>query len=115
MSTARAFLRLAFLAATGCAGIDTHTVTAGWPDLAPIEHHVSNAAMRERCGIYLPVWSSPEGCAVFKFQDHECHIYVSSDFPRPTVLEHERLHCKGYDHIGSDDMQKMLSDWRARE
>lgn len=103
------------LALAGCAAIDAHTPTQGWPDLMPIEHHVSNAEMRDRCGVFLPVWSSPEGCAVFKFQDHECHIYVSADFPRQAVLEHERLHCKGYDHVGSDDMQKMLADWRSRE
>ncbi len=112
---ARTALSLTFLAGSGCATIDTHSLTAGWPDLMLIEHHVPHAEMRDRCGIFVPFGSSPEGCAIFKFQDRECHVYVSADFPSARVLEHERLHCKGYDHVGSTDMQKMLADWNSRE
>ncbi len=114
MKTSTAIAMAALL--SGCASIDSHSdPVAGWPNLTPVEHHVPNAEMRDRCGIYLPVWSSPEGCAIFRFDANECHIYVSADFPRPDVLEHERQHCEGRDHVGSTDMKAMLNDWKARQ
>lgn len=29
-------------------------------------------------------------------------------------LDHERQHCLGFDHVGSDDMRAMLKDWKSR-
>jgi hypothetical protein len=43
------------------------------------------------------------------------HIYVSKGFPSEHVLEHERLHAAGYDHIGSDKLKRILERWKARQ
>jgi hypothetical protein len=99
---------------SACTIIDGHKRVEGWPELKVVEHHVSNEEMRERCARYVGPFMSPEGCTLFYFDRSEAHIFVSKDFPSPRVLEHERLHAAGYDHIGSDGMQRMLDRWRAR-
>ncbi len=55
-----------------------------------------------------PRFGAPEGCALFLFDKGEAHIYVSAELPSNIVLEHERLHAAGYDHIGSTNMQRAL-------
>lgn len=97
----------------GCTVVG-HERVAGWPDLAVVEHHVTHAEMRSRCGIFAPAWMNVEACAIFYFDRGECHIVVSRDFPDESALEHEHLHCRGYDHIGEKTMAKMLADWRER-
>lgn len=104
-----------FAALAGCSVIDSRHRVEGWPELEVIEHHVDHAAMRDKCGAFTGPFSSPEGCAIFYFQDKTCAIYVSKDFPNRSALEHERQHCKGFDHVGSGDMAAMLRDWIARE
>src|SRR5438067_2674573 len=98
---------------SGCAVIDEHVRVPGWPDLKVVEHHVSHEEMREHCVRYTVI-HPPEGCTVFLFDRQEAHIYVSKDFPAGWVLEHERPHAAGYDHIGSTNMQRLWQDWRAR-
>ena len=101
-------------ALAGCAVIDGHQRVAGWPELKIIEHHVAHAEMRDRCQRAVSMLSSPEGCTYFFLDRREAHIYLSKDFPTRWVLEHERLHAAGYDHIGSTAMQRMLANWKAR-
>jgi hypothetical protein len=102
------------LGLAGCSTIDTHVRVADWPELKVVEHHVSNREMRDTCAPYVGLWMSPMGCTLYFLDQREAHIYVSEDFPSRAVLEHERLHAAGYDHVGSDGMQAMLKDWRAR-
>jgi hypothetical protein len=110
----KAVLGLAVLAAlTGCTVIDRHERVPGWPELKVIERHVSHQEMRDRCSKYAPPLSAPEGCTLFYLDQGEAHIYVSKEFPLPSVLEHERLHAAGYDHIGSSGMRRMLVAWKA--
>ena len=94
--------------------MDSHERVAGWPELKVVEHHVSNQEMRDRCDPYVAAWMSPQGCTLFFLDLGEAHIYVSKDFPSALVLEHERLHAAGYDHVGSVGMQVILKDWKAR-
>lgn len=62
-----------------------------------IEHYVPHAEMRNRCVKYTPVGMSPEACAEWDYTTKECHIWYSSDFPpNESIIEHERLHCKGF-------------------
>jgi hypothetical protein len=43
-----------------------------------------------------------------------CDIWFSLDFPPgQREIEHERLHCKGYDHIGGDVMKRAVAAWRG--
>jgi hypothetical protein len=100
---------------SGCAVINQHERVAGWPDLKVVEHHVSNEEMRDRCMRFMAPYMSPEGCTVFYLDQAEAHIFVSKDFPSQHVLEHERLHAAGYDHIGSDNMRRILARWKERQ
>jgi hypothetical protein len=67
--------------------------------------------MLERCSKYAV---ATMGCAEFYLSRGECHIWVSAEFPDRGVLEHERLHCQGHDHVGSIAMRDMLGRWKAR-
>lgn len=108
------FAALVLAGLSGCAIIDSHERVAGWPELKVVEHHVGNQEMRDRCAPYVGPLMSPQGCTVFFLDQREAHIYVSKDFPSAAVLEHERLHAAGYDHVGSTGMQTMVRDWKAR-
>lgn len=103
------------LSLNACAVIDTHERVAGWPELKVVEHHVSQEEMLARCRRFVPPYMTPEGCTIFYLDHNEAHIYVSKDFPSQRVLEHERLHAAGYDHIGSDNMKRILERWQARQ
>ena len=103
------------LSLSGCAAINQHEPVAGWPELKVVEHHVSTQQMRERCMRFVGPLSSPEGCTLFDLDQSEAHIFISKDFPNPLVLEHERLHAAGYDHLGSNHMQRVLARWQSRQ
>ena len=106
----------ALLAALGgCAVIDKHERVPGWPELKIVEHYVPAAEMRTRCTPYAPPLSLPFGCTLFYLNEGEAHIYVSKEYPAPWVLEHERLHAAGYDHVGSTSMLRMLETWRKEQ
>ena len=110
-------LGLAVLSAalTGCAlTIDSHRPVPDWPALKVVEHHVAHDEMYERCRRFVPAFSAPEGCTLFYFDLSEAHIYVNKESPSRWVLNHERLHAAGYDHIGSDHMRRALEAWRAK-
>jgi hypothetical protein len=93
-----------------------HEKVQGWPALEIVEHYVPHAQMRDRCARYVSAFASPEACAEFHFAERQCHIWYSADFPPSRALiEHERLHCRGYDHIGANSMQAMLERWQAAE
>jgi hypothetical protein len=110
----RGFAALILAGLAGCATIDSHQRIAGWPELKVIEHHVSNREMRDRCEPYVGPWMSAQGCTLFFLDRREAHIYVSKEFPSQPVLEHERLHAAGYDHVGSVAMQGILKNWQAQ-
>jgi hypothetical protein len=108
-----AWLLLAALA--GCSTIG-HERVEGWPVLEVVEHYVPNAAMRDRCAKYVGVGMSPLACAEFDLAARRCDLWFSADFPpSPHVLEHERLHCQGYDHPGETTMRDILARFNARQ
>jgi hypothetical protein len=98
----------------GCTAIG-HQQVLGWPELEIIEYHVPTRDLYERCSRYMGVGMLPEACAEFDLTERRCHIWLSADFPPPRyVVEHERLHCRGYDHIGMSTMKGILERYRAR-
>jgi hypothetical protein len=102
--------------AASCSVMMGHEPVAGWPQLEVVEHHVPHAQMRDRCAKYVAFGSSPEACAEFDLANRKCHIWFSSDFPpQPFVVEHERMHCAGYDHAGSTSMAAYLEYWNASQ
>src|SRR5919202_3745492 len=99
---------------SGCSTIDSHTRVPDWPELKVIEHHVSHREMNDRCAPYTAFLMQPLGCTLFMFDIREAHIYVSKELPLNWVLEHERLHAAGYDHIGSSAMKRLWDGWKAK-
>ncbi len=96
-------------ALSGCSVIG-HEKVAGWPELEVVEHYVPHAQMRDRCAPYVGFGMSPEACAEFDLANRKCHIWFSADFPpQDFIVKHERMHCAGYDHVGSTAMQRFLN------
>jgi hypothetical protein len=110
----RASVIVLALLATACTVVG-HTKVRGWPELKVVEHHVPEAQMRDRCARYMGFGTSPQACTEFYLKLGQCHIWFSADFPPPRhVVEHERLHCRGYDHIGGSTMQALADRHLAR-
>lgn len=92
-----------------CTMID-HDKVEGWPALTVYEHHVPHHVMRDKCAQYTPWGSFPEACAEFDLAALRCDLYFSADFPPPKFfIEHERMHCAGYDHVGETHMKDFLA------
>ena len=101
---------LAIMAALvgGCSVIG-HEKVEGWPELEIVEHYVPHWQMRDKCAPYTGFGMHPEACAQFDLVNAKCHIWFSADFPpQKFIVEHERLHCAGYDHVGSTGMRRYL-------
>lgn len=114
-----AFVMLGFVGAIllcvvhGCTVIG-HQKVEGWPKLTVYEHHVPHHEMRDRCVKYAGFLMSPEACAELDLETLRCDIWFSADFPPPaSFIEHERLHCEGYDHIGSTHLADFLRTHKA--
>lgn len=104
----RNFLVLLAALAAGCA--ISHQKVEGWPQLQIVEHYVAHAEMRDRCKPYVGWGMEPAACAEFDLPRGRCHIWYSADLrPQQFIINHERLHCAGYDHIGSTMMQRFLT------
>lgn len=100
---------------TGCTAINGHKRVDGWPELTVREHRVPHAQMRDRCSRYAPWWGSAEACAEMNLATGTCDIWFSADFPPQSfIVEHERLHCQGYDHIGSTVLRDYLHRYRGQ-
>jgi hypothetical protein len=107
---------LACLLGAGCSTIDTHERVAGWPQLKLVEHYVPDDVMRARCSKYVSFGFLPEACSEFYFDSGECHVWYNADYRPPQfVIEHERLHCQGYDHPGESTLRDILARYEARQ
>lgn len=89
-----------------------HERVAGWPELEIHEHRVDGREMLERCRKYVGFGAVPLACAEFNLQARRCDIWLSKSFAPATIVEHERLHCRGYDHVGSTGMRDFLARYR---
>jgi hypothetical protein len=91
----------------GCSAID-HQRVEGWPELQIVEHRVPAEEMVSRCQKYTGAASLPLACAEFNLVARRCDIWLSQSFAPRAIVEHERMHCAGYDHVGSTNMQRFL-------
>ena len=106
---------LATVLLTACSTMGDRPVE-GWPELQIVEHYVPAVEMRERCSRYVAFGMLPEACSEFDLRGRRCHIWFSADpAPAAFIRKHERLHCQGYDHAGSDGMRKLLQAYQAQE
>ncbi len=93
--------------------IDMHTLPpVDFPKLSIVVHQVSHTEMLERCQDAL--WK-PLACAETNFKNMVCDIWYSDDVP-PTkaIIDHEELHCKGYDHVGESSIRDAWEKYKQR-
>lgn len=110
----------ALLFLSGCTVIGHVKPPSDWPRLKVVEYHLPHNQMADVCYRYVevPMWmrlmgANLEGCAVIFFEKNLCEIYVSADFPDQRVLEHEREHCEGKDHVGTTNLADAWAQWKA--
>ena len=120
----RLFIFLAALFLSGCMSnpIDMGTPPpADWPSLKVVEKRVAFSEMLEKCGssvgevivaLFVPVAQIPLGCARVNFCTEKCDVWLSEN-PSEEVVEHERLHCKGYSHKGSNYFARIWHNHKA--
>lgn len=112
METRNYLIALALLA--GCT-VMGHEKVEGWPDLTVVEHYVPHHEMRDICVPYTPWGMSPEACADINLTTGFCDIWYSADFPPQCfIIKHERMHCEGYDHVGSTQLKDTLKQWQQK-
>ncbi|HZQ71831.1 MAG TPA: hypothetical protein VFB08_02870 [Burkholderiales bacterium] len=111
-------MRRALVIAILCSGCSTlaEKPVPGWPALQVVEHRVPHEVMREHCVRYVGFGQSPAACAEFDFAQHRCDIWYSADFPpQPFIVEHERMHCRGYEHAGEHHLSEAWHRWQAAQ
>ena len=110
---AKACLGVLALLVNACTPI-AHQRVEGWPELMVVEHHVPHNEMRDRCARYVGFGEVPEACAEFDLAAKRCDIWYSADFPpQRWIVQHERLHCAGYDHAGASGMRELVRQYRS--
>ena len=88
---------------SGCSVIDYSKRVEGWPDLKEDLRVVSNEEMYDVCSKFGPM---PLGCVQVWFKPPLCRIWITES--GGYTEEHEKAHCRGYDHIGSTYMQNLI-------
>jgi hypothetical protein len=86
----------------------------GWPELVEQIERPGFWQAQQICGAPIP-FGIAVACAQPDLVKGICRIILTSDDPE--VLEHEREHCRGKDHIGSTalaDYYKEYAAWKAR-
>jgi len=106
-------LAAVFVATSAACTSIGHEKVEGWPELEIIEHRVSSDEMYQRCSKYVAFGMLPMACAEFNLATRRCDIWLVKDFAPKNIVEHERLHCLGYDHVGETAMRDFLVRYRA--
>jgi hypothetical protein len=104
---------LLLAAASAACSTVGHEKVEGWPELAIVEHRVSAGEMYDRCKKYVAFGMLPMACAEFNLATKRCDIWLMEGFAPRSVVEHERLHCQGHDHVGETAMRDFLTRYRA--
>ena len=106
---------LAVLALSACSTIDYSRRVEGWPELTVDVRRVTSAEVRDACGKYSAAFSSAMACSEFFLTEKVCRVWFPNDLPGDTAFleDHERAHCQGFDHPGSDAMKRMLEAWKG--
>lgn len=90
-----------------CTSIDLSNRVDGWPVLQEELHVVSVAEMHNHCDKYSGVGMTAFSCAEIFWNPPTCKIWLTE--AGGWTEEHERQHCLGYDHPGSNGMRDMLA------
>jgi hypothetical protein len=104
---------LLLAAASAACSTVGHEKVEGWPELTIVEHRVSAGEMYDRCKKYVAFGMLPMACAEFNLATKRCDIWLMEGFAPRSIVEHERLHCQGHDHVGETAMRDFLTRYRA--
>jgi hypothetical protein len=102
-------LATVLLLLSGCAitPIDAaHEPPHDWPELKITVHKLDD--LSGVCNLRNAAMLA--GCAVADFNKGTCAVYVR--FSSKEVLEHERMHCRGYDHPGESTFRAAWDDFK---
>jgi hypothetical protein len=79
-----------------------------WPKLEERVTYGTVEEVQDWCLMPAAVRKNAFNCALLYFQHGVCMIYLTHR-PIQGALEHERAHCRGYDHIG--DTNRSRNAW----
>ena len=106
------FVYLALVLLSACTVVNEHKAPP--PDWPKLEVTVTEGGFwetQERCdrNPWVVTLIGPAlGCAWVNFDEMRCRIYLWVN----SVLEHELLHCQGYDHYGSSQLADYWEEWK---
>lgn len=104
----------------GCATtIAEGSAAPDWPRLKVVRHVVSGIEVIKRCYKYVPTGTKliggvPQACAEVNFYRMRCDIWLTDD-SSPDVIEHEELHCLGFEHPGEKTLTKAWIAFKERK
>lgn len=106
---------LSLLLLSGCVNqIDYSRRPADWPDLAIVEQTVPEAEIHTTCGIPKSGLPILFGCAIADFKALVCRVfYLLGMEGEAWLVEHERAHCRGHDHKGSNGLELQWEFYKA--
>lgn len=98
---------------TGCTTLATTIDTSrappnDWPQLKVVVVKTDSAEVQRQC--YATTAFVVAGCTTANFLKATCYIYLSTD--NAAVIEHEKMHCLGYDHPGESTMRDWWEKWK---
>lgn len=100
------------LTASGCTMVGHLPAPDGWPVLTEKIERPGFWAVQSICG-GLPPFTVTAGCAQIHLSSGTCTIYSAvTGEDEVYLLEHERAHCQGRDHIGSTALLDHFNTWR---
>ncbi len=92
--------------------IDEHVKPpVDWPQLTMTKHYVSPKEMREAC--YKYGGAGVVACAEIDLDKGTCDVWLMKDYPDAYIEWHEEMHCKGYDHPGGTEIQRLIAEYRT--
>jgi len=115
------FIALLLVMALGaCTAINVHQKPpSDWPKLNVSIHKVGFRELQKICGgsYAIGLLTQYMGCAWIYFEKGTCEVYYAADDKDSAthVIEHEVMHCEGYDHIGSSALADGWGEWKASQ
>lgn len=108
----RAVIAAAVLALAGCTVVNEHKLPPkDWPKLEIVIEEHGFWKTQELCNrsvAEVALIGPALGCMWVNFNEMKCTIYLWLN----SVLEHELLHCKGYDHYLSSELADGWENWK---
>ena len=110
----KALFIIATLMLSACSTIDAHTpAPSGWPALriVIVDDPYADKGIEVYCSP-SNLFAYHMACAVPDFAQQTCFIYARSR--DKWLIDHEKLHCAGYDHPGGSSIRKIMNYWKSQ-